>query len=162
MSLNEFGFPQQRLRTVSAQLRNAAGLDDHAPAHEPDLSALGWGEWSTSGYSPDRPAGAPQPLHDPYGELVSENGFSSGAPFPPRQAPFQLGTAFEASVGMSGIEEEPAHAALEAGGAADPSLGRVEGTTPLLSHPPVATLPVRFFRLHLRIAAVVPLRTSPS
>ncbi|GJN94495.1 hypothetical protein Rhopal_007577-T1 [Rhodotorula paludigena] len=141
MSLNDFGFPQQRLRTVSAQLRNAAGLDDHAPAHEPDLSALGWGEWSTSGYSPDRPAGAPQPFHDPYSELVSENGFSSGAPFPPRQAPFQPGTAFEASVGMSGIEEEPAHAALEAGGAADPSLGRVEGTTPLLSHPPVATLP---------------------
>ncbi|GEM11133.1 hypothetical protein Rt10032_c13g5150 [Rhodotorula toruloides] len=109
MSLAEFGFPQQRLRTVSAQLRGS--LDD-AVAHQgsPGMGSHAWSEWAHAGYSPDRQPGQHQPFFDPCGDLMSENDFDPSSSLHTQQRPFQHGLGFEVQMQMAGIEEEPAHA----------------------------------------------------
>lgn len=108
MSLAEFGFPQQRLRTVSAQLR---GSLDGAVAHHgsPGFGSHAWSEWTHTGYSPDRQAGQNQALFDPCADLMSENDFDPSSSLHAAQRPFQHGLGFEGQVQMAGIEDGPAH-----------------------------------------------------
>ncbi|PRQ70648.1 hypothetical protein AAT19DRAFT_10805 [Rhodotorula toruloides] len=122
MSLAEFGFPQQRLRTVSAQLRGS--LDD-AVAHEgsPSLGPHAWSEWTHAGYSPDRQPGQNQAFFDPCADLMSENDFDPSSSLHAQQRPFQHGLGFEVQMQMAGIEEEPAHAAQHSREASKASLG---------------------------------------
>ncbi|BGP43668.1 hypothetical protein JCM10449v2_007713 [Rhodotorula kratochvilovae] len=142
MSLADFSFPQQlqlpqqRLRTVSAQLRNQAGLDDLQPA----LPALehgqhAWGDWATTGYSPDRQQGAQQPYQDPYADLMSENAFEPHTPYPHRQAHGQHGLGFEVTMAMQGEGDEPAREPLAV---AHPPQ---EHAAPLSAQPHLAALP---------------------
>ncbi|GAA5820266.1 hypothetical protein JCM3770_002445 [Rhodotorula araucariae] len=141
MSLADFSFPQQlqsqphRLRTVSAQLRNQAGLDEHAALPALDQGAHAWGEWATTGYSPDRPQGLQQPYQDPYADLMSENGFEPHTPYPHRQAVSQHGLGFEVNLAMGDGDHESAQEQLP--DARPPQ----EFAVPLAAPPHVAALP---------------------
>ncbi|BGP11563.1 hypothetical protein OF846_004912 [Rhodotorula toruloides] len=122
MSLAEFGFPQQRLRTVSAQLRGS--LDD-VVAHQgsPSLGSHAWSEWTHTGYSPDRQPGQNQAFFDPCADLMSENDFDPSSSLHAQQRPFQHGLGFKVQMQMVGIEEGPAHAAQHSREASKASLG---------------------------------------
>ncbi|GAA5830130.1 hypothetical protein JCM11251_006888 [Rhodosporidiobolus azoricus] len=101
-----------RPRTVSSQLRGAAGLDDSTGSS----GSLAWNDWGANGYSPDRPATAAQPYLDPYADLISENTFTDFHAQRTPQPQFQSGLGFEVQMGMGGIEEEPAGGEGEAAG----------------------------------------------
>ncbi|GAA5939648.1 hypothetical protein JCM3775_002077 [Rhodotorula graminis] len=127
MSLADFAFPPQpRLRTVSQQLR---GLSDGAgPAHgDDDSGALAWGDWGSTGYSPDRTAGAQQPYQDPYADLMSENAFDPNLPYSPRQASGHAVPTFDATMHLAGGDDEPAQYQLDSNHFRPPPDG---------SHPP--------------------------
>ncbi|GAA5943842.1 hypothetical protein JCM1841_004364 [Sporobolomyces salmonicolor] len=106
MSLADFAFPG-RLRTVSAQLRNAAGLDDsHGHYASSELSAPHWGEWNTTGYSSEHQPGPQTGYHDPYGDLMVENAFGGYGSQQSSSGALHHGLGFDVSMQMGGIEEE--------------------------------------------------------
>ncbi|GAA5906058.1 DNA-binding domain-containing protein [Sporobolomyces salmoneus] len=98
MSVAGFSFPQ-RLRTVSSQLRSAAGLEEPSANYAThDLYSPHGSEWNHLGY-PDH---QPEAYHDGYGQFSPENGFSDyGALDSTSQ-----GLGFNLSMEMNGIEEE--------------------------------------------------------
>ncbi|GAA5897962.1 hypothetical protein JCM6882_005121 [Rhodosporidiobolus microsporus] len=93
-----------RPRTVSSQLRGAAGLDDSTGSSP----ALAWNDWGATGYSPDRPSTAAQPYLDPYADLIAENAFGDFPSQRPPPSQFQPELGFEMHMAMGGIAEEPA------------------------------------------------------
>ncbi|GAA5845324.1 hypothetical protein JCM9279_004842 [Rhodotorula babjevae] len=113
MSLADFAFPpQQRLRTVSQQLRTLT--DGSGPAHgDEDPGALAWGDWGSTTYSPDRTATAQQPYQDPYADLMSENAFDPNLPYSPRQASGHAMPTFDATMHLAGGDDEAAQYPLE-------------------------------------------------
>jgi len=113
MSLADFAFPpQQRLRTVSQQLRTLT--DGSGPAHgDEDSGALAWGDWGSTGYSPDRTATAQQPYQDPYADLMSENAFDPNLAYSPRQASGPAMATFDATMHIAGGDDEPAQYQLD-------------------------------------------------
>ncbi|GAA6013456.1 hypothetical protein JCM10207_008854 [Rhodosporidiobolus poonsookiae] len=94
MALAFDGFP--RPRTISAQLRD---FDAQAGS--------AWNEWSTTGYSPDRPApGTHHAYPDPLVDLEASFGdFAAHHPSP--APPYPHGLGFEVQMHMAGIQEEP-------------------------------------------------------
>ncbi|GAA5876471.1 hypothetical protein JCM3774_003786 [Rhodotorula dairenensis] len=121
MSLAEYGFPQPRLRTVSAQLRGS--LDDlHAAAAaaghgSPGLEAHAWTDWNAQGISPDRANGAQQPYSDAYADLIAD-----GAGFDPatgsfahhRTESYPYGQGYEAHMSLMSIDDSPPRAGIPA------------------------------------------------
>ncbi|GAA5926382.1 uncharacterized protein JCM15063_000262 [Sporobolomyces koalae] len=98
MSNPGFSFPP-RLRTVSAQLRSAAGLEDSS-ANFPsgDLYSPHGGDWTHLGY----PEQQPEHYHDGYSEFLPEPAFPEYGALD--STPHGLG--FDMSMQMNGIEEE--------------------------------------------------------
>ncbi|GAA5908983.1 hypothetical protein JCM8208_007134 [Rhodotorula glutinis] len=113
MSLADFAFPPQpRIRTVSQQLRGLS--DGSGPAHgDDDSGALAWGDWGSTGYSPDRTASAQQPYQDPYADLMSENAFDPNLAYSPRQASGHAMPTFDATMHLAGGDDEPAQYQLD-------------------------------------------------
>lgn len=114
MSLADFAFPpQQRLRTVSQQLRTLNDGSQASALGDLDTGAHAWGEWATTGYSPDRQPGAQQPYQDPYADLMSENAFEPHTAYPPRQASSQGGLGFDMHMALGGGDDELVQGALD-------------------------------------------------
>ncbi|GAA6016979.1 hypothetical protein JCM11491_006116 [Sporobolomyces phaffii] len=100
MSIAGFSFPH-RLRTVSAQLRSAAGLEEPSATYSSnDLYSPHGHDWSHLGY-PDQ---QPDTYQEGYGEFPPGNGFNDYGSL--SAAPQGLG--FDMSMQMNGIEEESA------------------------------------------------------
>ncbi|GAA5983982.1 hypothetical protein JCM11641_001415 [Rhodosporidiobolus odoratus] len=87
-----------RLRTVSSQLRNVAGLED-------SRETPSWSDWTATGYSPDRQTTSNQPYLDPYAEILTENAYPDFGNHRSQSGSYQPGLGFEVQMQMSGVEQ---------------------------------------------------------
>ncbi|GAA5872261.1 hypothetical protein JCM16303_001033 [Sporobolomyces ruberrimus] len=98
MSIAGFSFPH-RLRTVSSQLRSAAGLEEPSSTYPSnDLYSPQGADWNVLGY----PEQQPEIYQEGFGEFSPENGYNEYGSL--SSAPHGLG--FDMAMQMSGIEEE--------------------------------------------------------
>lgn len=129
MSLADYGFPQPRLRTVSAQLRGSLA-DQHAaaapPGHSsPGLESHAWTDWSAQGISPDRPTAAQQPYSDAYADLIPGDGFdpAHGSFAHQRTGSYPYGPPYEPHVSLMSIDDSPPRAGMPPNGEQHPHQG---------------------------------------
>ncbi|BGP58281.1 hypothetical protein JCM8202_000957 [Rhodotorula sphaerocarpa] len=110
MSLAEYGFPQPRLRTVSAQLRGSLGdLAGHA---SPGADVHAWADWSGHefGTSPHRAQSSMHALAgDPFPDLGTDgSGFDPANSSFSRNEPFPPGSGYDnAAMTLMNIDDSP-------------------------------------------------------
>ncbi|GAA6060446.1 hypothetical protein JCM10212_000039 [Sporobolomyces blumeae] len=101
MSFAGFSFPQ-RLRTVSAQLRSAAGLDEPTPGYSANDSFAAASDWNPIHYASESQLS----YHDPFGELAADGAYAEFGVQAGQPSVGPQGLGFDMSMQMNGIEEE--------------------------------------------------------